>query len=276
MTSDLSAAGARSKAREVQDSTAFEGLARLGLAARGVVWLVIGLLALSVLLGGHDRRTDQQGALQEIASKPFGTALLVVLAVGFASYAAWRAVTAAVGHQDESEERKRLAKRIWSAAKAILYAGFAITTLRFVISHPTGGDRTSSFTADAMKHTGGRWVVGLVGVAVVVTGVAMVVRALQGKHVKKLEQQKVPDGLQRAAKSVGTVGLSGRGLVVGLIGSFLLRAAVTFDPAKAKGLDAALQTLAGQPYGRVLLAVAVVAVLGYAAWCFVEAAYRRL
>ncbi len=266
--------GAEQTAREVHDSTALERLARLGLASRGVVWLVVGLLAVSVLLG-HDEQTDRQGALSAIADKPFGEVLLVVLVVGFAGYAAWRALSAAVGHRDD-DGSKRTGKRLLSAGKAVLYAFLAASTLRFLLAGGGGGDRTTSTTARVMGHSGGRLLVGAVGVAVVVTGIGMVVRALMGKHVKKLEQYRVPDRLRSTAKNIGTAGLSGRGLVLALVGGFLVQAAVRFDPQRAKGLDAALATLAGEVYGRLMLVVAVAGMLAYAVWSFIEAAYRRI
>lgn len=262
-------------AREVHDSDALEGLARLGLAARGVVWLVIGLLGVSLLLG-HAQQTDREGALRAIADRRYGEVLLVVLVVGFVGYALWRALSAAVGHRDE-DGTKRTAKRLMSAGKAVLYAFLAWSTVRFLADQgSSGGDETSSQTARVMQHSGGRLLVGAVGVGVVVTGAVMVVRAVQGKHAKKLEQFRLDPRARETAKTVGTVGLSGRGLVLALVGAFLVVAAVQFDPAEAKGLDAALKTLADRAYGQVLLAVAVIGVLAYGVWSFVEAAYRKI
>ena len=267
-------AAVRDAARDVHESTVVDRLARLGLAARGVVWLVVGLLALSVLLGG-DEQTDRDGALGAIAARPYGGVLLVVLAVGFAGYAAWRALSAAVGHR-EDEGRKRSGKRALSGAKAVLYGFLAVSTLRFLLVGGGSGDRAPSLTAEVMERPGGRALVGLAGVAVIGVGVAVVVRAAMQKHAKKLEQYRVPDRLRALVRWVGTAGLSGRGLVLALIGVFLVRAAVAFDPAEAKGLDAALQALASQPYGRVMLGVAVAGMLAYAAWSFLEAAFRRI
>ena len=263
--------GAAGAAREAEDSAWVSALARLGLVSRGVVWLVIGLLGVSVVLG-RDEETDRQGALRAIADRAFGEPLLLVLVVGFAGYALWRLLQAAVGHRDE-DGAKRTGKRALSAARAGLYGYLAFTTATFLAGARSGGDETTSRTADVMARDGGRWLVGAVGVAVVVVGVVLAVRAVQRKHAEKLEQWRVPDRLPVVA--LGTVGLVGRALVLALVGGFLVRAAVLFDPAEAKGLDAALQALAAQPYGPVLLAVAVLGVLAYAVWSFVEAAFRE-
>lgn len=259
---------AEDTARDVHQSGAVEGLARLGLASRGLVWLVVGLLALSVLRGGK-ARADNQGALREIADKPFGEVLLVVLVVGFLGYAVWQALNAAVG-------REKAKKRAESGLKALLYLVLAGSVVRFLLAgQQSGADGTPSMTARLMEQTGGRFLVGAVGLGVVGLGGYLASRALKGTHAKKIEGWKVPAGRARTAVRLGTVGLVGRGLVLALVGAFLVSAAVQADPREAKGLDASLRALAGQPFGKVLLGLAVVGLLAYAAWSFVEAAFHR-
>jgi hypothetical protein len=264
---------AQSTARQAHDSGAMQGLARLGLAARGTVWLVIGLLALQVLRGGS-AQADQNGALRAVADKPFGEALLVVLVVGFLGYAAYRLLSAAVGHRDQ-DGAARTGHRAVSAAKALLYLGLAGFTARFLVQGG-GQDKTRSVTADVMSHTGGRSLVGAAGLVLVGIGTAMAVKGLKKDHAEDLEQGRIPARLRRPAVVLGTVGLLGRGAVLALVGAFLVRAAVQFDPKQAKGLDAALQALVQQPYGKVLLGAAVLGVLAYGLWSYVEATYRDL
>lgn len=272
MTAD-SAAKAQSTARDVEDSDAVHGLARLGLAARGLVWLVIGLLALSVLLGGSEQ-IDQGGALREVADKPFGTVLLVVLAVGFFGHALWRLLSAAVGHSDE-DGAKRWLKRAGSLLRGLVYASLGVAVVRFLTAGASS-DKTKSVTADVMAATGGRWLVGLGGLVAIGIGIAMAVRGVRQDHADKLESWRMPAGLRRPAVRIGVVGQIGRGAVFTLIGAFLLRAAWLFDPEQAKGLDAALATVSQQPYGKALLALAVLGVLAFAIWSFVEALYKKL
>ena len=264
---------AQQAAEQAEDSPAVAFLARLGLASRGVVWLVIGLLAVSVALG-NQQKTDRNGALRAIAEKPFGEALLVVLIVGFLGYAAWRGLSAAVGHRDQSEPKKRWRKRAVSASRAVLYTGFAVSTAGFLLSGG-GGDNTQPLTARVMSHTGGRTLVLIVGIAVVVGGLATAVRGARRKQEERLEGYRIPDRLRTPVSVVGVVGLVGRGLVFALLGSFLVKAAAQFDPNQAKGLDAALKTVAEQAYGRGLLLVAALALVAFALWSFAEAAYRE-
>ncbi len=260
--------------QQVHESDTAHGLARWGIGSRGLTWLVLGLLTTSVLLGGQ-QQTDQDGALAAVADKPLGSLLLVALAVGFLGYAGYLVLTAAVGHRDR-DGSARWVQRAGSAGKAVVYLGLAAQTGRFLLRGSGGGDQTSSRTAEVMARTGGRSLVGLVGLTLVVVGLGMTVRACRGEHSDTLEQFRMPSWLQRPAVWIGAVGLTGRGGVFVLVGGFLTSAAVTFDPDKAKGLDAALDTLAGQAYGRVLLALVVVGVLAYAVWSFLEAAFREL
>ncbi len=269
-----STAQAKSAARDLEQSDAVRALARLGLGARSVVWLVIGLLLVSVALGGSEQ-TDQGGAFRAVADQPFGTALLVVLAVGFFGHGLWRLLNAAVGHRTERDATKKWAYRGASLVRGLVYLVLGGATVRFLLEG-SSQDRTQSLTARIMSATGGRTLVGVLGLVVIGIGLGMAVKGVKHDHADDLETHRMPTGLRGPAVKVGVVGLIGRGAVFGLIGLFLVRAAVLFDPSEAKGLDAVLQTVAAQPYGKVLLGLAVLGILAYAVWSFVEALYERL
>jgi len=261
------------RAREAQDSQTVDWLARLGLASRGVIWLIVGLLAVQVARG-NSTHADKNGALHAIADKPFGEVLLVVLAVGFLGYASWRLLEGAVGQRDEQDDRKRWAKRLASLFRGGVYLFLAGSTAKFLFSQ-SGSDKTKPLTARVMAEPGGRVLVFAVGAGLVIGGIAMAVRGIKQKFEKLIEGWKMPDGLRTTTKVVGTAGLVSRGFVFALIGFFLIDAAYRFDPQKAKGLDASLKTLAGQPFGQVLLFAAAVGLLAFAVWSFIEARYRK-
>jgi hypothetical protein len=266
---------AKQAAREAEDSKPVKGLARFGLTGRGVVYVVLALVTLQVALG-RGGRADRDGALAQVKERPFGNTLLVVLALAFAGYAVWRLLEAAVGHRDADQGKERVVKQIGSLARAVLYGSFAVSTFRFVLTSAVGHDKTKPLTARAMALPGGRVAVGLVGVAVVGGGLFMVYRALRRKFLDKLDLASASARVQKAAESLGLAGLASRGLVLALIGGFLLQAAVTFDPKKAKGLDAALKSLAGHPFGPLLLVAAAAGLLAFGLWSFVEARYRKV
>ena len=264
---------AEQAARDAHDSRAVEVLARLGLASRGVVWLVLALLSLSIVRG-ENAQADRGGALRALADTPFGRPLLLTLAVGFAGYAAWLLLSAAVGHRDE-DGSTRLVHRGKSLGKGLVYGALSVSTLQFLLRGP-GEASTSSRTAEVMSYPGGRTAVGLVGALLLAVALYLVVKGLRRKHAECLEDYRVPPSLRRPAVLVGAVGYVGRGFTLGLVGAFLVNAAVRFDPGQAKGLDAALQTVVQQPQGKVLLGLAVVGMLAYASWSFMEAAYRDI
>jgi hypothetical protein len=267
---------ARQAAHAADRSPWLDRAARLGFAGRGLIYLLIGLVAVQIAFGQTAERADRSGALRRIADQPFGTVLLVLLVIGFAGYALWRAVEAAVGHREESEDKKRAAKRLASAARAVLYAGFAVTTAAFLLSGSSGGGgEPAPWTARIMKNTGGRWLVGLLGLAVVGLGLALAWRGIKTKFDKKLKLGEMNPPVRTATIRLGQVGYLGRGLVIALAGVFVVKAAVEFDPQEAKGLDGTLRTLAGQAYGKWLLVAAAVALIAFGLYSFLEARYRR-
>jgi len=250
-------------ARRAHRSEPVQWGARSGLVARGLLWLVVGVLAANVALGGHDQ-ADKSGALETLKDQPLGVPLLVVLAVAFAAHAGFRLLDAAVGEEGW--------KRLWQLGRALVYGFFAVSTVRLLVSGPSK-ENAAKPTARVMNWPAGRTLVGAVGVGIVVAGIVMAVRGVRQDFDDKID---VPRKRRTLVERIGMAGLVGRGLVYALVGAFLVDAAVRFDPQKAKGLDAALKTVAHQPFGAVLLWVAVAALLAFALWSFCEAAYRKL
>src|SRR5580693_2267473 len=141
------------KARRASDSQGVRALARAGLTARGVIYILIGWIALLVALGQTSHEADQQGALQLLASKPYGLVSLWLLGIGFAGYALWRLSEAAFGVTGEGNGA---GPRLKSLARAAVYAFFAYLTFR-IISGAGGGNQTAKqqdLTATVMHHAG--------------------------------------------------------------------------------------------------------------------------
>lgn len=272
-------AKARDAGQEVADSPWVDRGARLGFAARGLVYVVIGVLAVQIAAGRRSQQADKQGALQAIADKPLGEVVLVVLAIGLAGYALWRFTEAIWGHASETEHSKRIAKRIGSAAKGLLYAAFCVTTISVLVGSGGGGggDRSQKhWTAKVLGWPGGRILVGLAGAAVIVGGAYMVYRGVTRKFEKKLDMARMGQGWHRVTEVLGTFGNTARGVVFGLIGMLLVKAAVDFRPDESQGIDGTLRTIAARPYGQVLLILAAVGLMAFGLYSFIEARYRRL
>lgn len=258
-------------ARKAESSKAAEGGARAGLVARGVLWLVVGVLALRIALGSGGK-ADRGGALAALRDQPLGAPLLVVLALAFVAHAIFRLLEGTVGRRDEDDGRKRALKRAWSLCRAVIYGGLAVSTVRFLESGGGGGDAKRP-ASQVMEWPGGRWLVGLVGAGLVIGGLIVAFRAFRQDFTDKL---RMPAGrMCTFVKVVGAAGLAGRGLVYALLGGFLVEAAQAYNPNKAKGLDEALKSLAGQTFGTALLLLAVVGLGAFGVWSFLEARYKK-
>src|ERR1700685_2762654 len=168
----VSATRATRSARRASRSPAAHFLARAGLTARGVIYLLIGWVALLVALGHSSQEADQQGALQLLAGKPYGLVSLWLLFLGFAAYALWRLGEAAFG---VTGERDGAGPRLISLGRAVIYAGFAYLTFTVISRTQHSQPRPpQDVTATVMRHAEGRWLVGIAGLIVVVIGLVLV------------------------------------------------------------------------------------------------------
>jgi Domain of Unknown Function (DUF1206) len=269
--------GARSAegtARRAANSDALNTLARLGFVAKGVVYALIGVLAFQVALGDRER-TDQKGALAKVAEQPFGSVLLWLMALGFAAYAVWRLSEAAWGRRDETDEKKRTVKRIGSAANGVVYLSLGVLAMRTATNSPSSSSQTG-WTAKVLDTTGGQTIVVVAGLVVIAIGVGLAVRGLKTDFEKHLERGRMSTTTYDVVRRLGQAGYVCRGIVFGLVGGLVIKAAVDHQPGKARGFDAALKSVAGAPFGQVLLMAAALGLICFGLYCLAEARYRRL
>jgi uncharacterized integral membrane protein len=249
-------------------------LARAGLVARGVIYILIGWVAILVALGHGSHEADQQGALQLLAGKPYGSASLWLLGVGFAAYALWRLSEAAYGVAGDG---KRTGPRLRSLAQAVIYAGLAYLTFQ-VISGARGSQagHQQDVTAKAMQHPGGRWLVGIAGLIIVIIGLVLAVQGIRRKFMKYLRTSQMSSTTRRIVRWLGVIGTVARGMVVALAGILVIDAAVSHNPATSGGIDKALLTLRGQPAGPVLLVMVALGLVIFGLYGLCEARWRRV
>ncbi len=261
-------------ARRASDSRPGRLLARAGLAARGVIYILIGWVAILIALGSKSHQADQQGALQLLAGTPLGLVSLWLLFIGFVGYALWRFSQALYGVPGEGAGA---GPRLKSLVRGLVYASFAVLTFRIVTGkHTNQRAQQQDFTASLMHHTGGQWLVGIVGLVIVIVGAALVVEGARHKFMKHLMTSQMSARTRQAVRRLGTVGTIARGLVFALAGALVIDAAVTFNPAKAGGLDKALYTLRNQPFGEFLLALAALGLIAFGIYGLAEARWRRV
>jgi hypothetical protein len=267
---------AASAARQAADSKWIERAARVGLAARGLVYVLIGILALQIAFVDRAERADQKGAFQTLAQNGFGKLVLWLVILGFLGYGLWQATEAAWGHRRELDDRKRTANRAESAVKAVIYLVLAVVAFRVVTGSSQGGQGGEQVTAKLLQLPGGQVLVGLAGVAIVAAAVVLAWRGLRTKFEEHLDLSELGPGARSAVINLGKVGYIARGIVFTLVGILVVAAAVTFDPDKARGMDAALRQVAARPYGPWLLGLMALGLMCFGAYSFAESRYRRL
>jgi hypothetical protein len=272
----VTTATARRKAtdagRRAARSDGVQRLARLGLVGRGLLYVVVAVLAANVARGSH-AEADRQGALRAIGEHLVGRVALVVVAFGFAGYALWRLLEATVRPGD-----KGVGGRVAAAAKGCLYAAFAVSTAAFAVTRHNHNANTQNkdLTARVLGWPAGRLLVAAVGLAVVAGGLVNGWRAVSGRYRKHLKENEIDDRAEPWVYAVAVVGLLARGVAFALVGTFLVQAAWRYDPKQAEGLDGALRRLAALPLGTALLVAVAVGLAAFGLWSFVEARYRRV
>jgi hypothetical protein len=270
----------KTKAKAESGSGWYAVLARVGLFAKGVSYLIVGVLAFGLATGHGGKATSRNGALATIADESWGRILLVLLAVGFAAYAIWRFVQAFaerdVDVNGDEREAKTWGKRVGYVGRGLIYAGLTYTTVQLLTgsgSQESQNEKAHETTATVFDWPAGRWLVGLAGLCILGAGLWNLYRAVTTKF-----EDKWRGGMSHPERTwgrrAGVVGHIARGVVFGLVGIFLTKAAVEYDPSDAIGLDGALQKLANAAYGPWLLGVTGAGLVAYGLFCLVDARYR--
>jgi hypothetical protein len=268
------AAGAAGRAG---DSDALEHLARIGLIAYGVVHLLLAWLALQLAWGGGSGESaDQAGALATLAEQPLGRPLLWLIAVGLIALAVWQAAEVLRWRSQLSssgDARKKAVEKIVKAvAKAVLYAVLAVLAVRIATGGGGGGGGQQQ-AAGVFGWPAGRWLVGLIGLVVIGVGVYLVHKGVSKRFLEEVDLSSAPPRAKQLVTRLGQVGFPAKGVALGVVGGLLVYAAVTFDPARATGLDGALHTILSAPFGQVLLTLVAIGIAAFGAYCLVRARY---
>ena len=257
----------------------FERLARLGYASKGILYFVVGLLAAQAAFGTGGRTTDTQGALNAIVTQPFGKFLLGIITLGIIGYVLWRVVQTILDpeHNNEELNAKRIVQRIGYAFSAIAYTGLAWTAVQILLgSGSSNGNATQDWTARLLSQPFGRWLVGFGGAVAIGVGLAFLHEAYRAKFRRSFKLHEMSLREQRWATYIGKFGISARGVVFGIIGVFLIVAAIQSDASEARGLGGALATLARQPFGPWLLGSVALGLIAYSIYSLIEARYRQI
>jgi hypothetical protein len=267
---------AESTASRAANSSALEALTRAGFIGYGIVHLLFAWLALQVAFGGPAAEGDQSGALMTLAEQPLGRFLVVAIAVGLLAMSIWQLSEALIGHRAE-RGRRRVFERIASAFRTVVYAYFAYTAWKvFQGAQTSAADSQQRKTEDLLTSGGGRAFVIIAGLALAGLGIGLVVYGVRKVFARHLKTGEMAPRTRTLAMRLGMAGYSAKGVAYGIAGVLFVVAAATYDPAKARGLDAALEALRGQAYGATLLTLIAVGIAAFALFCFLQSKYRKV
>ena len=255
-----------------------KGLARFGYTAQGLVYGILGILALQAAFASAKAPDGTRAAIKTIADQPFGKTLLMITALGLAAYVMWRIVQAVKDPDNRGDDAKGYAVRAGYAVSAVAYAVMAYTAATVALGIGVSGDSgersAREWTAWAMSFPFGRWLIGTIGVIIGIVGIVHGVMVYNASFMREYNRAEMTPAKLKWVKWIGRFGLAARGVTFLIIGWFLVRAAWWHNAGEARGLGGALGKLAAQPYGRFLLAVIAAGFVSYGIYCITRARYR--
>ena len=279
---------------------ALTAAARIGYAARGAVYLLVGGLALAAALpvwssvvgaGGGGQAQGSRGAITSLLDEPWGETLVVIIGIGLLGYALWRFLQGAMDTDAHGTDGKGIAVRVGLLVSAVSHTLLGLFALSLVFGWTFGlggggggaggagtsgggsSSSTTSITAEVMAMPGGRWIIGLIGVAIIGAGIAQFGKAYKAGFRKWLDLK--PDTMRKVSP-ICRFGLAAKGFAFALIGFFLIMAAWNANPSQSRGLGGALESLRDEPYGKWLMALTALGLLAFAVYSFIEAWARRI
>lgn len=260
---------------KVARSDGFEWLARAGFVARGVIYGIIGVLAMKLAVGAGGKTTSQQGAVETIARQPFGKVLLILVATGLGGYALWRLIQALLGHGPENSDTGF--DRVAALGSGIVYAGLCAVAVEILLgSGSSGSGSAHKTTAGVLGWPGGIWLVGIAGVVLIGIGLYQGYRGLSKDFLEDSKTEQMSARVRKWIEWIGSFGHLARMVVFGLVGVFLIKAAIDYDPNKAVGLDGALAKIAHASYGPFLLGIVASGLIAFGVYSLSDARYRRI
>jgi Domain of Unknown Function (DUF1206) len=271
----------RSSGRRAANSKALRWLGRAGYAARGVIYIIVGWIAVQIAFGHSGQQADRTGALHEIGATPVGGVLLWLLVIGFTGMALWRLSEAVYGSPGSGEQNagKKAARRLATLGQAVVYAVITYGVLRYALG--TGGPQSSDkqsvdLTATLLKYPGGQVLVVVIGLALIAGGIYLAYAAWKEKFRRDLDLGQMRPGLRRTVEWLGKFGGIARGAVFVTAGIFLVVAAVQAKPQQAKGVDSSLRALASTPAGPWLLVLVAAGLIMFGLFSCCQAKWERL
>ncbi|HUQ48191.1 MAG TPA: DUF1206 domain-containing protein [Gemmatimonadaceae bacterium] len=259
----------------VKSSSTLVTLGRLGYAAKGIVYIVIGILATKAAFGVGGRATDTKGALQTIGGGPVGKIALAVIIIGLLGYAAWRLVSAATDGERRGDTPSSVALRIGEAFRGLAYGSLGVWGISLLRNSDAGtGNQTRALVEKAIGMPSGRLIVIAAGLAFVGYAIYQIYKAMTGKFLNRLDLSSASDRVRSWIEHFGQFGISARAIVFGMIGFLIVRAGQTYDPSKAGGIEKSLNAIGSEPRAQLLFTVVAIGLIAFGLFQIATARYR--
>ncbi|RZT57271.1 uncharacterized protein DUF1206 [Sphingomonas sp. BK036] len=254
-------------------------LAKLGFAARGVVYILVGWFAVDAALRGGEI-ADNQGAIGSMADEAFGPVLLAIIAAGLLGYAVWRLTEAAANPEQIGRDVKGSLKRIGHVVSGIAHLILAWTAAKLALKTGSrdaavspGDESARDWTALLLDQPAGRLLVGAVAIGVLVAAFQQGQKAWRGDFIHDLRGDAPAPGY---VCTMGRIGYGARALVFLIVAGLFGLAAWSAHASDAGGVADALEKLQSQPGGKWLLALTGIGLALFGAYSLIEARFRRL
>jgi len=256
------------------NSHLFEWLSRAGFVARALVYGIIGVLALKLAVGQGGKVTNQQGALHTVAHQPFGKFLLIATAIGLGGYSLWRLVRAALGHGPEGSDST--IDRVAALASGIVYGAMCVLAVEILLGGGGSAGDAKKTTAGVFGWPQGSLIVGIAGAVMIGVSLYQGYRGITKKFLDDSKTAEMSHRTKGLISFLGTVGLLARMVVFGLVGIFLIQAAVEYNSRAAVGVDGALAKIVHRSYGPFALGVVAAGLIAFALYSLSDSRYRKI
>ncbi|MCC2547406.1 DUF1206 domain-containing protein [Hymenobacter sp. BT175] len=258
-------------------SSGIKTMARLGFAAIGIVYLLMGVLALLAAAGQSEgARTDKEEAVHHLQDLPGGSILLGLIAFGLLGYIIWRFTQAIRDTEGKGSGAKGVGLRLWYIGSGLFYSGLALYAARLALNGQAsqGGNTSQSLTAKVLGWPNGDWLIILLGLIIIGSGLYQIYRAYAGKFQKDVNATSLSPGQQRLVYRAGQVGFTARGIVLGIIGYFFVQAGQQSRAGAVGSTHEAFDLLASM--GSFVLGIVAAGLIAYGLFMLVQARYPVL
>ena len=254
-----------------------ERLARLGYASIGIVYLIVGGLAIAAARGKGGGTGGHHEAAAFILDKPFGKPVLIVIIAGLAGYALWRFIAAFTDSDYRGHDAKGLAIRAGSFLRGCVHLVFAYEILRLLMHRGGESDdaKARHWTARLIDEPFGQTLIAIAGFSIIAYSAYQLYAAFEAKLGKRLHLGEIDGRVRRKVETISRFGLAARGVVFFVIGGSLVTAALRHNPGAARGISGALRQIA-EPMNGWLLVLVGAGLMAYGVFALVNARYRRI